>query len=200
MNCRQVRYSLPEYIESGLPGDVTIRDHLDTCSNCRRLLTELEQLYSELRVKPERHVPDHYWITLLPRIHQRIEERQRSFRLPRWAIRYAILSVVVIAIVVSFQVFGPERQEGEGLQAVVEQMDESEFREAADVYAPFEGYVVPVGDNDWFSGDAEVFRELLGSSAVTQWETERESAEPEQFSEEQLNDLLTALDQKRFVR
>lgn len=102
MKCREVRFLLPEYLREELDGEsrAAVMDHLKGCRNCASEARELDALLHDLKI-PETRPDERYFTTLLPRIHERIDERSAR-KVPSWfpsvAVPLAAAAVIVLAI------------------------------------------------------------------------------------------------------
>ncbi len=106
MKCREARLELPEHVEGRLSLDKksAVVVHLQSCGACRVEFEGLQKLYASLKSEQRESVPASYWATLLPRIHERVEERKLRL-VPSWLLRYAlplVTAVVVMVILAEF--------------------------------------------------------------------------------------------------
>ncbi len=75
MKCREIQRLLPEIIEKstlGIP-DRGVSEHLAKCSACASFADDLRRLFDARAGIKQDQPADHYWSSILPRIHDRIE-------------------------------------------------------------------------------------------------------------------------------
>ncbi len=79
MKCRDVQRALPDYMDGTLDKELRgdVQRHLDGCSSCAAFARDLEAIVHGVRQLPLRRPDDTYWMSLLPRIHSRIESHTK---------------------------------------------------------------------------------------------------------------------------
>jgi anti-sigma-K factor RskA len=105
MTCEEVRNSLADFALGRVRDDerTVIEQHLVRCAECSADLDGVKSLASDLPTVQLDPPPEQYWISLLPRIHERIEAqsiRRRWF--PVWAFRWAVPAAAAILVAVIF--------------------------------------------------------------------------------------------------
>ncbi len=139
-NCRVVHDALPD-AAAGLADDAVrlqVEKHLAVCATCRDdfalMRTALDGLAQEKTVPDPGHA---YWTTLLPRIHERIEQQQGAHeRVPALIPRLVLpLGVLLIVLVTTFTVdiipeAGPSTTALSDYLLTIPETDPSGFAEA----------------------------------------------------------------------
>lgn len=222
MKCKDIKYRLPEFIKKTLSEaeNSSIGEHLTTCEECLQELKGLEQLYFGLNSLKETPPPDHYWTTLLPRIHMQIEE-QRQHRLPRWIPRYAIpAAIAALLLIVLPRVISPQRGEGSseqstnvgssfGVRALLQQMDSIEIQQISEMssISPFNGFVDSHYGEHHFNGDKEVLKQMFSENKDL-YTAQRVDLSTIGFdiplavknlNDREINDIILQLNQKQFI-
>lgn len=102
MNCRDIKYCLPDFVRGKSPEDEApfITEHLTACESCSHEADELSAFVGDLSVRAVAVPADAYWLSVLPRLHERLEKR-RSMKLLPGSIRLILpLSVAVMLVVI----------------------------------------------------------------------------------------------------
>ncbi len=107
MDCDEIQYLLVGLREGTIsPEQREVVDrHIATCARCIKDLELIDEAFESLRNVENDEVPNHYFTNLLPRIHQRLEQRHEralgfsAFALPGWVQRF--LAPVSAAAVLS---------------------------------------------------------------------------------------------------
>ncbi len=145
MTCTDIKYTLADYLR----GKVTqeeyscITAHLAVCGSCR---LDAESLSSVLElVKDEKPwtPSDAYWINILPKIHQRLQDRKVKY-LPDWAVRFALPMAAAIAFIIfSAKYFNtPPLETNQTVQSVLAQLPKDELQ----YYVEQQSIVGVIGD------------------------------------------------------
>lgn len=207
MNCREVQHRLPDYARKMLPDRETnaVEEHLRTCSSCQRELKELQRVVQTLKSREESPAPAHYWSNLLPRIHARIEERQRRW-LPSWIPRLvypvaaAALLLVVMMRVGTFDGRKLVVPEENRLRALLEEVEVSELQR----FAEFDGGLTLYGftesgdEGDVLSGDRSVLASLLSDEEQLYSRIDLNGfGTSEDLQDQEVKELITFLDQQK---
>lgn len=106
--CMDIRYDLPDYVRGRATADVTgdISTHLVTCKPCTSEVAELRELMATLGRSPVVSPSPAYWGSILPRVHERLEGRDRQ-RIPDWVMRFLIpASAAMLLVVILMRGFG----------------------------------------------------------------------------------------------
>jgi len=216
MKCKKVRYLLPEYMERTLPDEEMslVAQHLHSCDGCSQDLKSIQKLYSTLDHQLQEEPPKDYWVSLLPRIHQRIEERKRRI-VPGWVFRYAVpLAGVALLLFILFRIISPGTMTQDqspvnrsvastlGVQELIQGMDSVEVEQIADRSSiqMFDNISEPNNTENRLAGDKEVLKELAASSTdlYAALDVEMQSIQ-ENFDDRDIDDILTQLNQKQFI-
>ena len=77
MNCNEIQYQLPDYLAGKLSGEeqTFVSEHIASCRSCRMEAEHLAALIVEIKRAAPWAPPRAYFDSLLPRIHQRIDEK-----------------------------------------------------------------------------------------------------------------------------
>lgn len=106
MKCDEISPLLVELKEGTISVDNKglAEQHIATCAKCRADLVMIGRAFEALRVGVDEEVPTHYFANLLPRVRQRLDERdvkKFNFALPEW-IQRMIAPASAIGVVISF--------------------------------------------------------------------------------------------------
>ncbi len=101
MICKEITYSLPDFVSGRLAADeqLLVAQHLTLCQSCRRDVEELSALLGRLsshQPKPPVHA---YWNSLLPRIHEQLDARNRAALVPEW-VRFVLPASVAVMVAI----------------------------------------------------------------------------------------------------
>ncbi len=114
--------------------------HLATCAKCSADLVLISGAFEALRVSVDEEVPTHYFTNLLPRVRQRLDERNAKkfgFALPEWARRIiapASAIGVVVSMVALFTLLNPTYDTTQShLLQIVSQFPKDEIEEVVDM-------------------------------------------------------------------
>jgi Putative zinc-finger len=93
MDCDKIQELLVGLRDGTLPQEEreAVERHVSTCVRCTNDLALIDEAFDLLRDVEEEDVPTHYFTNLLPRIHERIEQRHGhgfGFTLPIWLQRF----------------------------------------------------------------------------------------------------------------
>lgn len=104
MKCSEYKYLLPDFINGNLEAEerCKIEQHIIHCEYCKSELSALLELFRELRNRQEQPPDERYFSTLLSRIHQRLDETNKSLSFIPF-IRYAspVMAVLFFIAVIS---------------------------------------------------------------------------------------------------
>jgi hypothetical protein len=101
MNCKELQLRIPDMIDGTIRGDekTILEEHVAHCPECSREYAELSVLLAHLKTDEPWAPPQAYWNSLIPKIHDRIEQTSRPARLfPAW-IRRSVVTAAAIAVV-----------------------------------------------------------------------------------------------------
>jgi len=106
MTCRDVTFGLPDFVGGKLleSEKAQIISHLESCHECRLEVEQLQMVFSLLREQQPVHPPEQYWVSLVPRIHERIGKKPGS-AYPEWLPRFilpAAAAIVLAAVLIDF--------------------------------------------------------------------------------------------------
>lgn len=135
MSCKNIRYQLPDFIIEKLsPADeATIREHIKYCESCQSEVASLREAINIIQKENIWSPNNNYWVSLLPRIHKRIEERSNG-TLPNRLIKYAVPMMAAIAIIIGIVGYLPSYVQRIQLDAQTEltQLPQSELQDFMD--------------------------------------------------------------------
>nr|WP_276609495.1 zf-HC2 domain-containing protein [Chengkuizengella sediminis] len=123
VNCKQVNSLLHEYLDGDLTGVKLhqLSHHLNTCSNCKENLTQLEKTEALTRSLPKSPVPDDLTDKIMDVI-----PMKRETRWMRWAKQYPALAAAAVFVIIMmgslFAMNEPESNlivSGSGMEYVV---------------------------------------------------------------------------------
>jgi hypothetical protein len=112
---------------------VGVEAHLEGCAQCRMDLAELKETFASIGLGRNAAVPASYFSSILPRVHERLEQRQRS----RWMISPVVekialpLGAAIVIAILAWNVPGLKtsiRTEG-SLATVMDSASPSEIAE-----------------------------------------------------------------------
>ena len=162
MKCAQVRIALPDYVRGKLAENErkTVAGHVDSCRDCSAECDDLRSLFSSLDAAGAWKPTEQYFASLLPRIHERIDRKQRR-RLSEWTTRLVLpVSAAVVAVIVLVKTLspeiGPQPEESAGLLTQVPR-EELQQAEEQDMVVGMSA----AGESSLLANDTEVVKELL---------------------------------------
>lgn len=102
MNCDKIKYQLPDFVRGKLSNQdqVTVIEHIKNCESCRWEVDSLRTVFRAVRQDNAWSPADNYWLSLLPRIHKRMEERSK-LTLSNRLVKYAVPVMAAVAIVIA---------------------------------------------------------------------------------------------------
>lgn len=167
MICQDIRYALPDFVNAKLSNEEQsqVTAHLASCEDCRREAAELKALFSELQRETSWSPPGHYWNSLLPRIHQAIEEK-RARLFPEWVPRFAppVASAVLLAVAIAAFVPRGAPDDSGQLSVYLHQLQAVEIQQVAEQQR-YAGVLEPMSSGSELAatsaGDKEVLKDLL---------------------------------------
>lgn len=100
MICNEIKYQLPDFIMSRLSEEEhqQITRHLKQCLICKSELASIEVTFKKVDSEYMAEPPASYWINLIPRIHNRIEESTKP-KYTDWILRTSIPAMATIAAI-----------------------------------------------------------------------------------------------------
>lgn len=147
MKCDEISPLLVELKEGtiSVENQVLAEQHIATCAKCRADLVLIGGAFEALRVSVDEEVPTHYFTNLLPRVRQRLDERdvkKFGFALPEWAQRMvapASAIGVIISMAALFVFLNPTYDTTQShLMQIVSQFPKDEIEGVVDManYSP----------------------------------------------------------------
>ena len=134
MNCEHIEELLSPYLENELSREQrqTVADHLQACSECRELLSLLQEVSTSLTAFPEVEISPE-----LRRQLRTIPEKKQRFKLYldfliRPALQPFMAAATVLLTVASFYAFNPNRAE---INKAVAREFHSGYQKAGQLYA-----------------------------------------------------------------
>lgn len=105
MHCNEIQLQLPDWIRDRerSPFHKEIEQHLGACSDCRQEAEQFEQVFTMIHNDTPFIPSQTYFATLLPRVHERIEARQKK----RKIMRFFSFATPIVATAMLLFVFGP---------------------------------------------------------------------------------------------
>jgi hypothetical protein len=96
----------------------------------------MERFFGTVESKPW-SPPDLYWASILPRVHQRLEEQSQF---PRWTTRYALPLAAALILAVGFLRIAPRPGEDlpDNFSVILQQLSSEELQDVADQQAMVE--------------------------------------------------------------
>ena len=91
--------TLNEYLDQTLPADQqrVVAEHLDTCSDCRAELAELQRLFTNLAAMPEVSLPSDLSVTVVATL---AEQSSARVRLPWWLMAVQVVTACLLFVLV----------------------------------------------------------------------------------------------------
>ena len=147
MKCDEISPLLVELKEGtiSVENQTLAEQHIATCAKCRADLVLIGGAFEALRVSVDEEVPTHYFTNLLPRVRQRLDERdvkKFGFALPEWAQRMvapASAIGVIISMAALFVFLNPTYDTTQShLMQIVSQFPKDEIEGVVDManYSP----------------------------------------------------------------
>jgi hypothetical protein len=198
-NCNDVRLLLPDFARERLSLDDAsfVREHLQTCEACRQELATVQDLFAGLSKVPVPAPSPHYWVTLLPRIHQRVEDRSRRSE-PGFVARY-VLPLVGLALLLAGvpRLFSPQAGgQFADVQSMVQNMNGEEIARVDELDFQGAAGILEDGKAD---GDREVVLALLAESGTTSVDSDQDLSTPTiDLGDDEVSTIIARLDQERF--
>ena len=138
MRCREVLRDLPDFLRGRSDEETNRRlsRHLDECPACSRDVAELKALFPRLDEMQPAPPGDAYWISILPGVHRRLEERAAR-RIPVWAARFALPAAAAVVLAVTVIRITPPAGEDypETFSSLLEQLAPDELQSVTDQQA-----------------------------------------------------------------
>lgn len=147
MKCDEISPLLVELKEGTISGEnqALAEQHIATCAKCKADLVMIGGAFEALRVSVDEELPTHYFTNLLPRVRQRLDERdvkKFGFALPEWAQRMvapASAIGVIISMAALFVFLNPTYDTTQShLMQIVSQFPKEEIEGVVDManYSP----------------------------------------------------------------
>jgi len=166
MRCREARPELPDFVR-GRSDEGTNRrlsGHLDGCPACTRDAQELKALFLRLDERKPWAPAESYWTSVLPGVHQRLEENAAR-GLPQWTTRFALPLAAAIVLAAAVIKITPQTGEDypENFSALLEQLSPDELQRVSDQQAVSEILQPALEEpSATSSDDAEDVKAILG--------------------------------------
>ncbi|MBI5214339.1 MAG: zf-HC2 domain-containing protein [Ignavibacteriae bacterium] len=108
MKCSDVEILLPDYVVNKLSnGQYSgVQSHLENCPVCRSTANEFSYLLVGMKKFRPKEPSELYFSTILPRVHQRLEAKQKQFQIPEYLFRFIMpvaMTVVLVMFAVNYQ-------------------------------------------------------------------------------------------------
>lgn len=165
MKCSEIQYLIPDYIKASLTEDESalVKDHLNECAMCKNDAEEMKLIFKQLVSEEHLSLEPSYFVNLVPRIHQRIEQRKTSlfyFALTRYVLPVSGLLFFVIMFV---KVFLPSNEnDHESLQTLLLNVPFEEIQVELDRH--LELFSSSEFDNSIiFEEDQQIVKEILAT-------------------------------------
>jgi hypothetical protein len=203
MNCRNVRILLPEYLQKRLSGpeDAAVSDHLLHCPDCAAEAEGLDILMHDLRLAEPAKPQEMYFINLLPRIHQRIDEGSGR-KVPRWVHSFAMPLAAALMIVMALLNVVPSSRPGvvDELRGMLSQL-KTDPQEAVEEVQATAGILSSPGDlvaqADTAVSDRDIVKALLTPGIRPAYTVEFDPRQyVDQLDNQSTNKLLAILDER----
>ncbi|MDI6766507.1 MAG: zf-HC2 domain-containing protein [Bacteroidota bacterium] len=135
MNCDKVKFQLPDFVRGNLSNQdqVIVIEHIKKCESCRSEVDSLSEVIQVIQQENTWSPADNYWLSLLPRIHKRMEERSKLI-MPKLLIKYAVPVMAAVAfIIITLEYLPTSFQISEqGSQLELTQLSQSELQDYMD--------------------------------------------------------------------
>jgi anti-sigma-K factor RskA len=141
MKCKIITPMLTEYLEGTISaGDrKLVEEHIASCKQCARDAQLIAEAFQALRNVADDSVPANYFTNLVPRIHERLENRRRfaiASLIPAW-LEEVLAPVSALAVVASlvalFFVFEPTTVNvSSALESIVSEIQNSDTTALSD--------------------------------------------------------------------
>jgi|GEM_PF-1666772 len=155
-HCNEIQSLLPDWIKNKESDEHNqeILLHLSHCDGCKQETMELEQTLTQMK-QQYTSPPQQYFITLLPRVHQRIEKKRKQN--VYWRTAQAITSLAAIAIVFIFgSLFKTsEKSFDEKLQSITRDINETDLQDFASLDLT-EEYLSPAQQEETIFSDDDI--------------------------------------------
>ena len=210
LNCKEVKYLLPDYVQGTISDDdiSLVAQHLHECKDCPRELKSLQELYARLESRTESSPAASYWATLLPRIHERIDERKKHY-VPRWAPRFVFpLAAAAVIVLVAIRLFSPSAgmpemtrlSTGTGVREILQQMDSTEVQAIRSEFLASNNLITLIGESNPFSGDDEVLVEMLSGVRLSPLQSDVDTRSlVDNLTDEEADAIVSRLSQKTLI-
>jgi len=210
LNCTEVKYLLPDYVQGTISDeDISlVARHLHECKDCPRELESMQELYAILDSRKEAGPEVSYWPTLLPRIHERIEERKNRFA-PQWVPRLAFpLAVLAVLVLVAIRVYAPSTGitgiaaggNGIGVRDILAQMDSTELQAVSSEYFTSNNLITLISETNLMSSDGEILKEMIADVRLSSLQPDIDTrAIVDNLTDEEADAVVSRLSQKRLM-
>ena len=208
MHTNHVNILLPDYVRGKLRRDEidSVEEHLRTCPSCRSDLEEIREAVDALQHRGTHKVPQSYFSSVLPRVHERLDRPGRFDWIGNPLLNRIVLpfsAAVVAVVVVVLSPFGNRGGYNESpLQAVVDSASTEDITEIVQQDIPSHDWsslndmvLTRAMDNEQFVR-RELLKEALASDITSPFNVFSDVS-PQQFlgdlDETQTDDILQRL-------
>lgn len=159
MRTNHVNILLPDYARGMLGRDdiATVEEHLQSCPACQAELSEVRDAFAAIEQAPGQVLPKGFWSSILPRVHQRIDERTHFDWSRNQLLKKIVLptgAAIVVAALLWLAPFGNNGGISENaLQAAVDSATSEDLAE--------------IIQSDIPSQDLSAFNDMILSRALT---------------------------------
>lgn len=195
MKCKKIKYLIPDYFSEELStkDKQIISEHLKSCSKCNYGYVQLGKLFDQLKNEKLQEPPHQYWINLLPKIHNRIENKKSGFT-GEFIKKVSIpLAAALLAIIITIRVFDfsienirSEYTEVGKLDEIVKQLSNEELELINETNANFK--IISANGYDKFA-----IEEILANNEGEHLDLININTTLNTLSDSEVNRLLTLL-------
>ena len=141
MDCDRIQYLLVGLREGTISQEERelVERHVATCVRCTNDFNLIDEAFESLRNVEDEDVPTHYFTNLLPRIHQRLEQRPEhasGFAMPLWVQRFLApisAGAVLASMIGMYILFNPMADTMQShLREMVSEIPKEEIDEVAE--------------------------------------------------------------------
>lgn len=166
--CEHIQSLIPDAVrESASEEERTlVTQHIGQCSVCHAEYEQMHLLFSHLREMPKPDVPASYWNGLLPKIHERIEERKGIFHIPVEVMRYVLPCSAAVAVTIFMLNIGSHNVNNDAseIHSILSQLPSEEVQQLnqGDALTVLgEPVVMPTDQSTLASGDKDIIAQIL---------------------------------------
>ncbi len=197
MKCREVQLMLPDFVLNKLMnGQLSkIQSHLSHCKECQKASEDMQQVLLGLSEVKYEQPSEQYFTSILPRVHERIAAKEKTFRLPEFFMRFAMPIALILVTVTLFSNYDRMFNRPVLISAVSEN---TEAEESSSLDFSYVIGLTEVPSTDKISTiDKEVISDLISSEDITPALTEDDTKTiAGVFDQNDFNEFYALMEQK----